>query len=104
MIYEINTCGKQTPYIVYGIDKTTNIVFAISIKKQQYDCDDRIYIDEDKIINFCFTREKAETNDDGEDEIVLRDALNKNEKHIKKYFKKNGFIWLLRYYMILSEY
>lgn len=93
MIYEINKCGEQTPYIVYGIDDENNLVFAVSIHKQT-DCGwntERIQISQNNIDNLCFKKEDADTEIDGNDKCVIRDELNKNEKHIKRYFKKNGF-------------
>jgi hypothetical protein len=86
MIYYINGNGEQTPYMIYGVEN--EMVMAISIHRQK-DNIERICILADNINNLCFKMEDA-TDVDGKDYNVLRDALNKNEKSIKIYFKKNG--------------
>jgi hypothetical protein len=75
MIYEINRYGEQIPYIIYGVDD--DIVLAIAIHSQT--CIganvERICIMSNKIHNFCFNIDDADSN-------VLCDAFNKNEKSI----------------------
>lgn len=90
MIYKVDANGEQTPYIVYGVDEDEDVVFAISIHNQTYSHNERIRIELSKIDNFCFSLDDAFTNIDGDDYKVVRDALNKNEKHIKKHLKKHS--------------
>lgn len=88
MIYKVDANGEQTPYIVYGVDEDRDAVYAISIHTQTYSHNERIQIDLSNIDNFCFSLDDAGRIYNGDDHNIVRNALNKNEKHIKKHLKK----------------